>query len=47
MDTSVEPARSLPLLLPVRERCCDCGGGGLTSLGDTCPSCHGYGHSHF
>lgn len=46
MDASTEPARPLPPLPPVRERCCDCGGGGLTSHGDTCPSCLGHGHSH-
>jgi len=45
MDTPAGPVRPLPPL-PVREQCCDCGGGGLTSLGDTCPSCLGYGHSH-
>lgn len=26
-----------------RWRCCDCGGGGLTSTGDTCPLCGGAG----
>ncbi len=46
MDTSAKPACSLPSLPPVRERCCDCGGGGLTSLGETCPSRNGLGHSH-
>ncbi|MFC9973486.1 hypothetical protein ACFVH6_21590 [Spirillospora sp. NPDC127200] len=33
-----------PLVPPVRRFvCCDCGGGGLTSCGDTCPACLGAG----
>jgi len=46
MDAPTGPARPLPPLRPVRERCCDCGGSGVTSLGETCPSCLGYGHTH-
>jgi hypothetical protein len=34
-----------PLVPPVqRWQCCHCGGGGLTSDGDTCPHCDGSGH---
>ncbi|GLZ15076.1 hypothetical protein Acsp04_53110 [Actinomadura sp. NBRC 104425] len=28
-----------------RWRCCHCGGTGVTSDGDTCPRCDGFGHS--
>ncbi len=45
-EIATRRAIRLPRLLippPVRYRCADCGSGGLTSDGDTCPACLGTG----
>ncbi|GAA2614370.1 hypothetical protein SMC26_24195 [Actinomadura fulvescens] len=43
--TGVSVAFPRPLVPPVEWwQCCNCGGGGLDSYGDTCPHCNGYGN---
>ncbi|MFF5261800.1 hypothetical protein ACFY4C_22915 [Actinomadura viridis] len=45
-DPATGSAITFPRPAPLAEwwQCCNCGGTGLDSYGDTCPHCQGHGH---